>query len=310
MLVKPSDLKVNKVSENDTHGVYELGPLPTGFGHTLGNVLRRVLLTSVKGAAITQMKITGVDHQFTTITGVKEDVVEISLNLKQVRFKAHSDSPMITNIEKKGPGEVTAKDIKTSSDLEIVNKDLHIATLSDKNTVFKAELIVETGDGYSPSEDRQSSKIGVILLDALFSSVLSVSYEVLPTRSGNISGLDKLVLNIQTDGSVTPREAVLSSVNSLRDFFRRLAEWDVLVSPEMLKEDSSSETSSSKSAGRDVLVDELPLPTRTINALKKQNINTLGALAEKTDDQISDIKNLGEKSIEEIKKLMVQEGYR
>ena len=308
MLINTDDIKIKKVSEEGSKGVFTFEPLPKGFGHTLGNTLRRVLLTSLKGGAITQMKVEGSVHQFSTVEGIKEDLVEIGLNLKQIRAKVHSDNPVVGKISVTGPGKVTAKDIEVTSDVEIVNKDMHIATLADKKTKFEVELVFESGVGYSPVEERETSKIGVILLDALYSPIVGSVYEVEDTRKGSTIGLDKLTLEIETDGTITPSDALALAATILRDFFKRFA---LAEDPE--EEETEEDELAAPVAGLDagkVAVEELPLPTRTINALKKAEITTLAALAEKSDDELSDIKNLGEKSIEEIKKLLVKEGLR
>lgn len=308
MLLSTKDIKIKKISSDKTAGVFTFEPLPKGFGHTLGNTLRRVLLTSLKGGAITQMKVEGSVHQFATLEGIKEDLVEVGLNLKQVRAKVHGDNPVVGKINVTGPGKVTAKDIEVSSDVEILNKNLHIATLADKKTTLDLELVFESGVGFSPVEERESSKIGVVLLDALFSPVLTATYEVEETRKGGVIGLDKLNLTIETDGSIEPSDALEHAATILRDFFNRFA---MAEDPEEEEVDETLEvTPTSTVDASSVVVDELPLPTRTINALKKAGIETLSVLAEKGDEELADIKNLGEKSIEEITKLLQKEGFR
>jgi len=308
MLLNPSELKITTISEDKNKGVFSFEPLPTNFGHTIGNSLKRILLTSLKGSVITQVKVTGADHQFSTIQGVKEDIVEVTLNLKRVRFKMYGDNPVVLNINKKGPGEVTAADIELTSDVEVMNKDQHIATLADKNTNLKMELIVESGTGYSPMEERQSSKIGVVVLDADFSPVISVSYSVEPARFGKNINLDNLVLAVETDGSVKPSDAVKKAAELLKDFVAKMQEW---LTPSQEQAGESVNTGVEKKIMTEkISVEELPLPTRTINALKKQGIETLDQLAEKNDEELADIKNLGEKSVEEIKKLLKKEGLQ
>src|SRR3972149_7598450 len=225
MLLNPSELKITIISEDKNKGVFSIEPLPTNFGHTIGNSLKRILLTSLKGAVITQVKISGADHQFSTIPGVKEDIVEVTLNLKRIRFKVYGENPVVLNINKKGPGEVTAADIELNSEVEVLNKNQHIATLADKNTNLKMELIIESGTGYSPMEERQSSKIGVVVLDADFSPVKSVSYSVEPARFGKNINLDNLVLAVETDGSVKPSDAVKKAAELLKDFVAKMQEW-------------------------------------------------------------------------------------
>jgi DNA-directed RNA polymerase subunit alpha len=303
-MLTASDLKIVKISDDGVHGVFSFEPLPGGIGNTLGNTLRRVLYSSLQGAALTQIKITGVVHQFSTIPGVKEDVVEIALNLKQVRIKMHSGNPVIGSVNKKGPGVVTAGDIDFPSDAEVVNKDLVIATLADKNSKFEAELVAEPGVGYSPVEERETSKIGVILLDCIFSPVVGVNYSVEPARFGKRVDLDKLTLTVTTDGTITPWEAVSTSAKILTSFFEA-------VSVGGISEDALGAEEVTESADKKVLsVEELSLSNRAINALKKHGISDLKELGKMSDSQIADIKNLGEKSVEEIMLLLKKEGFR
>lgn len=312
MLVDISNLNLEIVSQTDSKGVFAMYPLPQGFGHTLGNSLRRILLTSIEGAAATQVKLSGADHQFTTIPGVKEDTVQICLNLKQLRFACHSTNPVVVTIDRKGPGVVSGKDIEGSSEIEVLNKDLHIATLSDKNTHFKAEITIERGVGYSPSEDRQSSKIGVIVLDSVFSPVKSATYAIEPTRFGKNVDLDKLTLTVETDGSIEPIEAVKKSAEIVESYFKKVLLWETAVKQTSEQEKATAEETpkKSKSSNESIAIDDLPLQTRTINALKKQGVDTLDKLAALTDSELEDVKNLGEKSVTEIKKLLKKEGLR
>lgn len=304
-MLTATDLKIVKVLEEGSSGVFTFEPLPLGFGNTLGNTLRRVLYTSLEGAALTQAKITGVVHQFSTIPGVKEDVVEVSLNLKQVRVKLHTKNPVIGSISKKGPGVVTAGDIDFPSDAEVVNKDLVLATLSDSKARFEAEVVVEPGVGYSPVEERETSKVGVILLDCVFSPVVKVSYSVEPARFGKRVDLDKLTLKVETDGTLSPWEAVSKSADLLTEFFGFVAKGGIEV------EDSTGEVvGGSKVDKKSLNVEDLPVSNRAINALKKFGLKTLKDIADMTDSQIADIKNLGEKSVTEIMELLKKEGFR
>lgn len=303
MLVTKENLKINTVKEGKDLGVFSFEPLPTGFGYTLANALRRVLMTSIKGAAATQVKVSGATHQFTTVPGVKEDIVELTLNLKKLRFKVFSDQPVIVTISKKGAGKVTGKDIETSSDVEVMNKDQHIATLADSKSKLEMELTVEPGTGYSPMEERQTSKVGVIVLDSLFSPIVSANYEIEPARFGGRTDLDKIIFTIETDGSISPKESLVEASKILRDYYVTFEEWKIETSePEEVKKATK--------LTEDVSVEELPLQTRTINALRKSKIVTLHELAEKTNEELEDIKNIGEKSLQEIKDLLAKEGFR
>jgi DNA-directed RNA polymerase subunit alpha len=293
-------LKFTKVSEDKNSGVFSFEPLPVGFGNTLGSSLRRVLLTSLKGAAVTSFNFPGVTHQFTSIDGVKEDVIEITLNLKDIRFKSHADGSFTGKISKKGAGVITAGDIEISSEIEVLNKDSVIATVTDKSKNFDMLLTVETGVGYSPVEKRENVVIGSVLVDSIFSPIKSVNYNVEETRVGRESGLDKLTIEVITDGSISASDAVKDSAAILRDFYSQFASVNESTNLDNLF--NKATTSDSKSDN--TLVEDLPLQTRTINALKKHGINSLQDLRNKSDEEINDIKNLGDKSIEEIKKLL------
>ncbi len=305
-MIKPIDLKIKTVEESAHKGEYTFEPLPRGYGHTMGSVLRRVLMTSVEGAAITQVTIKGVSHQFSTIEGVKEDVVEITLNLKDICLKSYSADPVIATLDISKEGLITASDIECPADLEIVNKDAPIATITKKGVALQMDLMVEKGYGFSPSEERESSKSGVIILDALYTPILNVSYSVQPTRFGKSIDLDRLNLTVETNGAVSPREAVLEGSRLIKSFFERLILWDEVegISQEGLEKVEEIEGLVKEK----VSIDDLPLPTRTINALKKADINHLQDLADKSEEDLLDIKNVGQKSIEEITDLLEKEG--
>ena len=305
MLLNSQDVKIKKVSEEGNVGVFSFDPLPKGFGHTLGNTLRRVLMTSLEGAAITQVKIDGAVHQFTTVPGVKEDVIELGLNFKNVRARMHTDTPIVGKIEMKGPGKVTAGDINVPSDVEIVNPKQHIATLADAKTKFNIDVVFEPGVGYSPIEERESSKVGVVLLDAQFSPIVSASYAVEKTRKGTIGDLDKLILTFETDGTIDCDAALEQGATLLRSFFNRFAAGE---DEEVVEEEETEVDVTAAVDVKGVTVDELPLPTRTINALKKSGITQLSQLAGKNKEDLADIKNVGDKSIDEIVKLLEKEG--
>lgn len=223
MISLPEQIKV--ISEKDNNAVFEISPLYPGYGMTVGNALRRVLLSSLPGAAITSIKIKGVDHEFSAMDGVQEDVLEIIRNLKQVRFRVFSDEPVKLTIEKSSEGEITAKDIKATSDVEVINQDQVIATITKKGTKFEAELEVENGSGYVPVEMRQKDKltVGVIAIDAVFNPVRKVNYEVENIRVGQRTDYNKILLEVETDGTITPQEALDSSAKILVDHFSVIA---------------------------------------------------------------------------------------
>jgi len=210
---------IKKVSETSTEGVFHIEGLYTGYGVTLGNALRRVLLSSLPGAAITHVKIKGVKHEFSTIDGVMEDVVDVMLNLKKIRFRFHADEPQVLSIKKKGEGAVTAKDIHTNSQVEVANPNAHIATLTAKSAEFDAEITVEKGLGYSPVESRKSDKlpVGVVAVDAIFTPVVTVNIEVENMRVGDRTDFNRLTLTVETDGTLSPSRAVHKAANILKD---------------------------------------------------------------------------------------------
>ena len=224
MLQLPEPIKI--LSKEGNKAVFEISPLMPGYGATIANPLRRALLSSLEGAAVSSIKIKGVDHEFSSISGVLEDVIEIILNVKKIRFKMHTDEPVKLSIDVKGEHAVTAKDIKLSSDVEIINKDQHIATVTDKKTEFKMELEIEKGVGYVPVEQKRKDKIaiGVIAIDSMFSPIKSVNFNTVNVRVGDRIDFNKVVMEIETDGSIKPEEALAKAANILIDHFKPLAE--------------------------------------------------------------------------------------
>jgi DNA-directed RNA polymerase subunit alpha len=305
MSVTINNLQIKTVSETENFGEYSFEPLPTGFGYTLANALRRVLLTSIKGSAPTQVRIKGVNHQFTSVEGVKEDIVEITLNLKKLRFKNHSENPAVVTLSKTGAGKVSAKDFDLPADVELMNEDTHVATLSGKSASLEIELIVENGVGYSPMEERKTSKVGVIVLDALFSPITKTSYTVEPTRFGDRTDLDKIVIRVETDGSISPRGAIKQAAGLVKEYYQAFEIWEAPGDAETEEPESTTTV-----VVEDIHVEELPLQTRTVNALKKGGVTSLRDLADKSPEELADIKNLGEKSLKEINKLLIKEGLR
>ena len=224
MLQLPEQIKV--VSKDGNKGVFEISPLTAGYGATIANPLRRVLLSSLEGAAITSVKIKGVDHEFTSMPGVLEDLIEVIQNVKKIRFKLHGDGPVKLTLQAKGDGEVKAGDIKLTSDVELINEDQHIVTLTDKKAEFSMELDVEKGVGYVPVEQRQKEKlaIGVISVDAIFSPVKLVNFKVENTRVGQKIDYNKITMEVETDGSIQPEEAMKKAAGILVDHFKLISE--------------------------------------------------------------------------------------
>lgn len=302
-MITPQDIKIKVEEEKKGYGKFIIEPLPQGYGHTLGNALRRVLLSSLPGAAITQVKFTGVPHQFSTIPGVSEDVVDLTLNLKKIRLKIFAENPVVIKLLAQGPKEVKAGDLEVPPEAEVVNKNLHLATLADKKTKLEVELIAEPGVGYVPSKEREITKIGVIPLDAIFTPILLVSYQVELTRVGQITNLDRLILEITTDETITPKEALKKASEILTSFFARLESGKKEIKKEVPKEEKKIPPRQ-----KQILIEELDLPTRVVNALERAEIKTVGNLVEKSGQELEKLRGLGEKSVKVIKKALKKEG--
>ena len=305
-ILLPSKPKV--ISEEGTHGVFEIDGLYPGYGHTLGNSLRRIILSSIPGVAITTIKIDGVDHEFSTIKGIKEDVINIILSLKNVRFKIVTDEPQTVELKIKGVGNVTAKDIKLPGQVEVLNPDHHIATITDKNTELSIEMKIQKGLGFVSKENIQKDKveIGTIALDAIFTPIRRVNYEVENMRVGDRTDFNKLRVSIQTDGSITPKETLEKSIIIMIEQLKAIVGFEEPIEEkEESKEDG--EESDSKEADSEFLktrIESLDLSVRTVNALSNANIRTVGGLAKKKEKDMSEIDGLGSKGIQEIKKAL------
>lgn len=302
MIPLPASPRV--ISEEGNKGIYEIEGLYPGYGLTIGNSLRRVLLSSLEGAAVTSVKIGGVGHEFTTVEGVLEDVVEIILNLKKIRFQMHGEGPFTATLSVKGEKEVKAKDLKCPSQLEVVSPDQHIATITDKKITLEMELEVSRGLGYQPVEQRSKEKveIGVVALDAAFSPVRHVNYDVENMRVGDRTDYNKIRFHIETDGSISPREALNRSVAILVEQFQALMV--ELPESEMPTASSAESDEEEKEAGPKTKVTEMDLSGRTANALSEAGIKTAGALAKKTEAKLRDIEGIGDKGIDEIKEAL------
>lgn len=292
------------LSETADHGIFALEPLEQGYGQTLGTALRRVLLSSLPGAAITQVKIDGVKHQFTTLSGMKEDVVELILNLKEIRVMYTGDKEETLTLEAVGPKEVTAADIKLPATVTIVNPEQRLATLSDKNSKLNLTITVKRGLGYSPAEERKSASVGVIPVDALFSPIQRVASKVESTRVGRRTDFDKLIMEIWTDGTLKPSLALNQAAEILVGFFQQVYQPQVATP-------ASEEPETSVEADEEVYnltVEELELPTRIANALRKTGYKTVRHLAEANREDLVKVKNLGEKSLVKITTALKKRG--
>ncbi len=308
-LALPSKPRV--VSEHDHTGVYEIDGLYPGYGHTLGNSLRRIVLSSLPGAAITSVKIDGVSHEFSTIDGVKEDVVTILLNLKKLRIELVSDAPQTLSLSIKGPKVATGADLKVPGQMRVLNPEQVIAEVTDKKTTLSIEMNVERGLGYMPKEMLKKEKvdIGEISLDAIFSPIRRVNYEVENMRVGDRTDFNRLRMSIETDGTLSPREALERSIeimiNQLKAIVgfkeEEMPEAEEAAAPQRAHEEDTTELMKTR-------VESLALSARTINALSKANIRTLGGLARKKEDDLLEVEGLGMKAIQEVKRALSNYG--
>jgi len=290
---------ITKIDENKDYGRFVIEPLERGYGTTLGNSLRRVLLASLPGAAITSIKIDGVLHEFDTVPGVREDVMQIILNIKGIAVKSYVEDEKKIELDVVGPAEVTAGDILTDSDIEIVNPDHYLFTIAEGKT-FKAILTVNSGRGYVPAEGNKidDAPVGTLAVDSIYTPVKKVNYQVEPARVGSNDGFDKLTLEINTNGTIIPEDALGLSARILMEhlgLFTDLTE--VAKSAEVMKE---TETASDDRM-LDRTIEELDLSVRSYNCLKRAGINTVFDLTEKTEPEMMKVRNLGRKSLEEVK---------
>ena len=296
--------ELKKIKSEDNRASFAVEPLYSGYGMTLGNSLRRVLLSSLSGAAATAVKIDGASHEFSSLDGVNEDVVEIILNLKRLRFKVYSDEPQTVTISKTGKGEVTGADIQTSADVEVVNGAQHIATIDGAKTKLQMEIRVEKGRGYVPVEQREGEKleVGMIAMDALYSPIVRVRYNVENTRVGQITDLDKLVLEVETDGTVTPEDAVAQAASILVGQFSVVAGNPVV--PGAVSGEEAVEA-----GGDNVMIEEINFTPRTSNALINNDIKTVKELRQLTDAELRELKGFGSKAYDEVKEKLAELGF-
>jgi DNA-directed RNA polymerase subunit alpha len=295
-----------------TSATFVVEPLHSGYGMTLGNSLRRVLLSSIAGAAATSFKIEGVTHEFTTVKGVKEDVVDIMLNLKGIRFRVYGEEPQQVRIVKEGKGVVTAKDIQVNADVEVVNPDHVIATIDDDKTKFVMDLVVETGRGYRTVEEGTAKKASdYVALDSVFSPVMRVRYKVENTRVGQMTDLDKLLITIETDGSITPRDAFEEAAAILVNQYTALAGKTRVESPEALPAPGAagarlSDDGTDEPAALNTPIEDLNLSARTTNALVNNDIHTIKDLFSLSDAELRDLKGFGSKALDEVKEKLAE----
>lgn len=301
MINLPSKVKI--VEKKDDWARFEIEALYPGYGVTIANSLRRVLLSSLAGAAITQVKIKGVSHEFSTIPGVFEDVISILMNLKKLRFKLFSEEPQRAELNIKGQKKVKASDFKLPAQLELVNKDAYIATLTSRNASLEMEIQVERGLGYEPKERRKKEKleIGMIALDAIFTPIRKVSYNIENVRVGERTDFDRLFLDIETDGTISPEQALAQASQILAQHFSLFAE---KTKTEVRKEEKKEKELSKKTKVKD-----LALPAAVINTLLKNNIKTVAGILAKKKETLANLKGIGPKALKEVEKAVLDLGF-
>jgi DNA-directed RNA polymerase subunit alpha len=307
-LIKPKRIEIDPATHTRFYAEFVCQPLERGFGVTLGNSLRRVLLSSIQGAAIVSVKFDGVFHEFSTIPGVKEDVTDIILNLKGVRLKLHEEGPRTVHLDISHEGEIKAGDITADPTVEILNPDHHIATLME-GASLKAEMIVKTGKGYVPAQKEKDSDQpeGTIAVDAVFSPIKKVNYTVTYARVGQVADYDRLVLEVWTDGSVLPEDAVAYSAKILKE---QISLFINFPDEEDLEEGAFQEETGNNESNEMLYrsVEELELSVRSANCLKNAGINLIGELVQKTEAEMLKTKNFGRKSLNEIKEVLMEAG--
>jgi len=300
-----------EIGENSRYGKFVVNPLERGFGQTLGNSLRRVLLNSLPGVAATSVRIEGVQHEFSTVPGMKEDVAELILNIKLLSAKLYTDQPKIVRIDAKGPCEVTAGDILADDEVEIINPELHIATLSD-GAHLDVQITLEKGRGYVSAERNKQlavernkiMPIGVIPVDSIFTPIRKVSYSVEDTRVGQVTDYDKLTIEVWTNGSILPKEALASAAQIITNNMRLFMELTVNV----VRVDYNEPETDDKSKVLEMTIEELDLSVRAFNCLKRAGINTVAELVQRNQEDMMKVRNLGKKSLEEVEQKLIALG--
>ena len=300
-----------EIGENSRYGKFVVNPLERGFGQTLGNSLRRVLLNSLPGVAATSVRIEGVQHEFSTVPGMKEDVAELILNIKLLSAKLYTDQPKIVKIDAKGPCEVTAGDILADDEVEIINPELHIATLSD-GAHLEVQITLEKGRGYVSAERNKQlavernkiMPIGVIPVDSIFTPIRKVSYSVEDTRVGQVTDYDKLTIEVWTNGSILPKEALASAAQIITNNMRLFIDLTVNV----VRVDYNEPETDDKSKVLEMTIEELDLSVRAFNCLKRAGINTVSELVQRNQEDMMKVRNLGKKSLEEVEQKLIALG--
>ncbi|TXD35466.1 DNA-directed RNA polymerase subunit alpha [Lujinxingia vulgaris] len=300
-LIKPREVEIDQRSKTDTYAKFVCEPFERGYGITIGNALRRILLSSIVGAAVTKIKIDGALHEFTSLPEVKEDVTDIVLNLKELRLKLHGDESQVVTIDVEGPAKVTGADIQTGHNVEVLNPDHHIATVGE-NGKLRMELTVGSGRGYVPADENKSEddSLGDIAIDALFSPIRKVNYQITNARVGQRTDYDKLTLEVWTDGSVLPEDAVAYASKILKEQVAIFINFDETVEPPEVVEEETPEFNENLLKP----IEDLELSVRSFNCLQTAGIKFVGDLVQKTEAELLKTKNFGRKSLKEIKEIL------
>lgn len=301
----------------DSHVIFQIAPLPPGFGMTLGNALRRVLLSSLPGAAVTSIRISGVQHEYTVLKGVRESVMDIALNLKDLRLKKHGKDPEVITLDAKGPGTITAKDLKVSSDIEVLNPDLEICTL-EKGARLEMEITVEKGVGYIPASERnkKQNEPGLIYVDAIYSPVVKVRFDVEAARVGQRTDLDKLTMDVETNGSLTAEEAMQFASQLLQGYFGYFSSDKKVVEPEFIADFSRAAATVSEDTGMAPVkesytpIEILNFSPRTLNALINAGVGSIEQLTKCTEATLSNFRGFGAKALDEVKQTLAERGLK
>lgn len=302
LMVEPN-FKITEIKNDSDYGEFVIEPLEPGYGHTLGTALRRVLLVSIPGVAVSSVKISGAKHRFSTLPGLKENIVDLLLNLKGLNFKLlNSKDSSVVRISAKGPAIITGKDLEVSEDVEVVNPDHYIGTLADKKGKLEMELTVERGYGYSLAEERRGGALGVIPTDAIYTPIRRVNFDVSATRVGRQTNLDKLTIQIWTNGVVAPKDALDNAAKTLSSYFHQIYD------PKEIEEEDDESKSDISDATLKLTIDELDLPTRIYNSLRNGGIETIGQLVEAPRKELISMRNMGGKSISIIEEKLKEKG--
>ena len=308
-MVNFDKLQVKVLEETDVFGRYEIGPVAKGFGQTITNPLRRTLLSSIEGSAVTSIRIAGVKHEFSSLKGLSEDILQVVLNVKGLKIVCHSDEPQIVKLSAKGPGEITAKDFEPNSEVEMIDPEYVIATLADSKSKLEMEMTVEKGIGYKPADDLLRKKIGTIPVNVNFSPVKRVKFEVVDTRVGQRTDFDKAIMEIHSDGTVSPGDCMTQATEILVKVYAKLAGESETIA-RILENKGVEETVEEEveEVTTDLSIGEIDLPVRALNSLRNAGITSTSQLVEMTAKDAEAIEGLGKKSIEDVEKALAKRG--